>query len=805
MPDVRLPDGTIVKNVPEGTTKKEVMARVSRAREQQTRGGVDERLPRSVFLGTQTPGEGDPRAGAAALATGTALAARAAGSRIRDVADAVINLVEPIATGQTERETAISRGQRAGASLQREARERGITETAVEQGLIPRSGASAAATVGRFAPDVTAGFGAFGAARSITGRILAESALGGVEGLSMDPFATTAAAIQNTGVGAGAGLILGTVGEGRDLFRSFVTGNAVGRALKAREEQMTNIGRDVFRPDEDARLAGFDLSIAESSRSGVLRQTEEMLGEPGGPKEQFVFNRTQDMLQRFTDISRQFSNSDLTFDTALQQSFRVYDDAVNEIRQRAGDSFRTALQPGLRALGASVAKDGTITGGRAVIPLNNFLGSLSRQARVLEEAKDFEAAGQIRKQIQRFEEGDGVITIGGAQEILSDLSAQAAGAGTAATRAASAGSRVKPAITMRALLDDLDEAANTLDSTISRPGQDVLGRRQVDATLEELGEQARGGRALGAGTQPEQTPGVPQQGRATQVEAEELFQVPTTELDMSPQQARVAAKALRDAREAFRTEIAPLNALKKTGIDTLLGGEKLLGIDEFTKSFEGLAFSQKKRVLDLLDSRRPELGNVLRQSMWAEVLSDATVRSTASSVSRGADELIVDTDKLASRLMGSGAQREFDLLVPPGLSDAARTEALAGLQSLAKVNLKPDELRSGLGTIIAGLREKSINFVSQDPGFLARMITGEVGPHVVERWLFTRQGLETLARIRGPKGLRGAVETGAMTQLAELAVDAEVDRQALLAEAEKIAQEEAAKQMQQQVESKGRF
>ena len=246
-----------------------------------------------------------------------------------------------------------------------------------------------------------------------------------------------------------------------------------------------------------------------------------------------------------------------------------------------------------------------------------------------------------------------------------------------------------------------------------------------------------------------------------------------------------AAEALRKARLHYAQNLQPIKELQGIAADRLLGVQKIASPREFTEKFLELEPTEKKLIFNMLNESSPELANALRGRLWTEILERNTKRSSASTINDTVPT--IDLESLAESL----SDRDLvDLQIlwddsTLSLADAERVRAgIAQLERLKDTGTA--ELSGGSRgvDVVSRFRERAINAVSQSPEFMARLLAGEVSPHALERWLFTRDGLQALLAIGQSQPKRGAIAAG-MNSLMRLSLDADAEAEELRAEAER--------------------
>lgn len=658
-------------------------------------------------------------------------------------------------------------------------------------------------TAGKVAVD--AGIGAVSSlGRGIGARVVGGGLAGAAATAADEPFSDNLAAAAAPG--AGLGLLASTVGEVPNIAKNFVGSRIIkgygNVGLKGSQD-------NALRATADARLAEIDQFPSEATGSGTLEKMESATNSaPGSPKFQAVRNRSDQIVASFERNARNMGASRANARNIVDAASKVYDGTVDSIADNARTAFVGELAPAAKIAGASIdPKTGIITGGKAIVPVPEYTRVLMLQYQAAKEAGASPGElGQILFRLKEATRRSNRLTLGGLQERLHQYGSGAYGrTGTTVGQALDANRYINDKQLYKALMDDLGNAADNLQANHFEPGGikarfGTTGQTPAPPAQPGVGPALPPGRVMvekGAGEYiPKDQPGPQARFEGNDIEGN-LFS--------TGEDVNTVGQSLRNARDAFAAGMEPINRLKKQGIDQLLGSDKMLGSVEFAKRFRAMDTDQQKAVFDLLDSRRPELADRLRGVLFLEALDDAKiVRKSVNAFDPTTVEGTIDVPKFAANL--SKNPDKLRLLVPKLKdSDAARVQA--GLRTLSRITSANLE-HGGPGgerNLMFLLTRSAQTAVSRNPIFAAGLLAGEVGPHVIEKWLYTPEGINALMKVHDVQPFRGAVSQGtreALSTLFGLAGQAEEERQALVDQAQAKDQQEQAQRggmMYQQV------
>jgi hypothetical protein len=238
--------------------------------------------------------------------------------------------------------------------------------------------------------------------------------------------------------------------------------------------------------------------------------------------------------------------------------------------------------------------------------------------------------------------------------------------------------------------------------------------------------------------------------------------------EQTPGLATEVATALRQARETYRQDMEAVNALQETAVNRLLGK---VGDPEAEDFAQGLLKLPRRQLTDLLymvEGARPGMANAIRGRIFAELVDKHRVANTA-------DTLQMDLRQFLGEFEKMGAEK-YAAVTGLNLADPAARQAQRGLAVLRRIAGGP-EAQAVEKSFVQKMEGYAINAFSLNLPFVARMVTGDLGPRYLERLLFTPEGVASLQRLGDPKVTRGAfVQTLVSLNSDLLQSDAELEK-----------------------------
>lgn len=669
------------------------------------RGTEDPVQPKRVML----PNQGFPVEVGAGEQLGTRALIEGAQQRFRELGDFFRRL------GMSDEEAASAAEQQAQREAQADVR---LEEAARQAGVDPAS-LELPKTVGGLVPDAAAA-AVPGALPLRTGggalaRIAAETATGGVLGgasVELDKDLT----FLNTGLPALGGGILGAVAEIPQLGRNIIF-----------SESRAALNSDAARRGQEvADITGIDLSIGEMSGNRAASMAEGATeGIAGGPRDQFL-NRRQEQIQlSFEQLDEQLNPSRLSTGTIISQTKDALDRRVGELREIAGSRFRARLAPGAQATGATIDDAGRIIGGERIVPVDNVVTELRRQAELAGEVLSGSSEAARRSLIAEADRLEalnerGGLTFGELQRALSEFTNPTRGPVKDAMRAAD---NLDDKLVLRALFRDMEAAENMQLRTRPITPQTSSGTDVAPA---------QGGTGVGQ----------PRADRGTTIEgtAEERLN--------NPEAAQAVVDSLRAARAGYARDFEAVKRLEGTATERLLGKVGDPADEEFAARLMSLPKQEFRQLMQTVDRYNPGASRALRSRMLFEMIDKHTMADAARS---SAGELAGRVDIPA--LIAEFNRMPFEKLstfIDYGLPAAEASRLRAGLLAVQKI-AEGSLTNSSTRNLVRKIEDFAINAASQDAGFLSRLAAGNLSPGFIEKVLFTKRGQRSLARLGDPK------------------------------------------------------
>ncbi len=210
--------------------------------------------------------------------------------------------------------------------------------------------------------------------------------------------------------------------------------------------------------------------------------------------------------------------------------------------------------------------------------------------------------------------------------------------------------------------------------------------------------------------------------------------------------------ALKAARTEFANDMTDIDAFRGRAIDRLLGGKLDPSSPDFARNLLKLDRDSFSELIGIADDFSPSLGNAMRSVVWREMLDDA---SRIGSVT----EDVLDTGKLVGVLNRMPKSKLKAFLGAGGRSEEEVGQMVATVRTLNAISEGTADVASAGGR--RGIRERfeqwSINAASQDKGFIARLLAGEMTPGLMERLLFSPGGQEALLTLSKPRVVRAEI------------------------------------------------
>lgn len=246
------------------------------------------------------------------------------------------------------------------------------------------------------------------------------------------------------------------------------------------------------------------------------------------------------------------------------------------------------------------------------------------------------------------------------------------------------------------------------------------------------------------------------------------------------------AASLRTARRVYEEDKELIGSFKNTAIDKLLGKAVTTSAEDFVGAFTRMPETQFRKLMRIIDTDRPELGQALRGRWFAETV-ERSKKISAMGDDTGAITWDLDYDALIKRVEALGPSK-LGVLLDVMPSEASRMTA--GLQVLKRITSSGMEKRGAVPGQTTEWMDMFRNIVSQDPTFGAGLLARLSSPALIEKALFTDAGQTMLKEIGARNFKAASARTAAMTLMQMLY--STVDQESQDAARQAILKEEAA-------------
>ena len=289
------------------------------------------------------------------------------------------------------------------------------------------------------------------------------------------------------------------------------------------------------------------------------------------------------------------------------------------------------------------------------------------------------------------------------------------------------------------------QALNQLDNEIARLKASPLDIGQVQRLLKDLSQRnAPTGIVIKDNTQASDILSSKNVQTAITNDLENLIGNPDI-----PEEFRDAVATMQDARRQFGREMADIEVFKNTAVDRLLGKTGDPTSVDFAQRVAKLDTKGFVDLVDMADDVNPGLGQAIRSVVFKDLVDQHTnLAVLGSNKFKSAEDIEVGPIIGAINKMSSSKRKAFigHNLDPEQTRFLDNT--LVGLKAIAE---GPTGKNIHAQTLRNRAEQWAINAASQDKGFIARLLAGELAPGVIERMLFTEQGQRALSNLGQPK------------------------------------------------------
>lgn len=204
---------------------------------------------------------------------------------------------------------------------------------------------------------------------------------------------------------------------------------------------------------------------------------------------------------------------------------------------------------------------------------------------------------------------------------------------------------------------------------------------------------------------------------------------------------------LQTGRTRYGEAMGEIDAFNKRALDNLLGKDYDPSSPDFAKKVLEMDTDSFNQMIRIADDSGPGLGDAIRAAVWNEVKDKHSIvkgyRSSAGKISEAIDTAGMFED------LGDMPMSKLKAFL--GVDDPALARRLHNtITVLDQISGGSAEGRAAVRNMRERVEQYSINATSQDRGFIARLLGGEMTPGVMERLLFTPEGQDILSRLGGP-------------------------------------------------------
>ena len=489
-----------------------------------------------------------------------------------------------------------------------------------------------------------------------------------------------AAQYGDGGAGQRGGFALGALGSG--VLGSIAEIPNLGRNIILRDLATARRSEAFARGGAIEDTTGIRTTIGEKTGDPVVGQAEAAVrGRSGDPREKFLLQREDDVNRFFSRSMDRLNPQRTSPEDIVSQGAAAFDTHIKGLQDAASERFRLNLLTGMDPV---KGVGGHLDHERRIIGGERWLDPTNIISELYAQANQLQQAQLVTNKSAKLK------TI---FRTIDDLEEQQALGGLRMGQAqrlahdlsdASRGSGNR--------LKDVNEALDITD-----PG--ALARA-LDRDMQAA--QAKGGRAA------------------------------------------VAADALDNARTQYGLDKDRIKAYEGSGLAALVGKLQGKSPEEFGTKLLALPPGQFSELLAIADRADPGLANKMRALVFDEMIQKH----------RFADKRLARVGSDTPRLDYVGFINEFDKMpydkleafIGQGVDAETAVQMRAGIQSLRQV---AEGTLAGGGTspgksFVDRMSQFAINAASRDKGFIARLVTGEFTPGIIERLLFTSEGRESL-------------------------------------------------------------
>jgi len=225
------------------------------------------------------------------------------------------------------------------------------------------------------------------------------------------------------------------------------------------------------------------------------------------------------------------------------------------------------------------------------------------------------------------------------------------------------------------------------------------------------------------------------------------------------------ARILEGAREQFAQDMAKVEALENSAVAQLSANVGDLNASNFTEKFMAMPAEEQINFLRFADRANPQYGQMVRGRIFQQ-LGEKHMK-VSSRGTPGAERTVLDLNGLGKEFEDMTAT-QLATLTGARTPEARRMQQ--GIKTLRKIANAPDSATTA--SFSEQMQQYAINAGSRDPGFIMRLLAGEITPSLLDRLLYTPKGQQALMRI-GEIGVKKGAFTGAAAALASEAIAAD--------------------------------
>jgi len=477
------------------------------------------------------------------------------------------------------------------------------------------------------------------------------------------------------------------------------------------------------RNEELAKRFNPDLNLTPAmlTQNETIAQMERaVVGNPGTAKMDTLVDIENKIFQSFKEISDKLNPDNLEFPTIIEATrgaMRRHRDQLAAVRR---SQWQSTMDEAVELTGGKPVTKGTFRtyeGGKPIIDADTFRDTMigllqDAQSRRLLNAEQ-EAA--VKKFVDRWagtlKQGGDKLTAADTQRLLVELSDELDSKGAAFSVLGAQQSKRWASTLKDAVLQDLDKTAGKLDAIEQRAAQ---------------------------------------QGGKPRIRPDELD---------APQAAQVA-KLLRSAREQYATASEAIETFEAKALWNMLNNLDQTNEGWYNRVMS-LEPSEMKEFLALADEAQPGMANAVRGRVIMDAFERNRTVQSLGQQSEQAQQLNFDMDGVLEDLLhkGKGSVSRYEALFPAGTHDPQTLQkARDGLEILQLVTAPRTNTQAA--SHMAKFREAAINVISQSPEFFGRWVLGELQPMTLEKMIFSREGVQALAKVGEFKGQRAMLLAG---------------------------------------------